>query len=169
MKTAWRGILKIDQIEHIREGEVIWRDENIHNVLHQQGESFLLSVCFANDGSILPSNYYFGLDARSTIAITDTISSLFDEPISGGYSRIPISSSSQFTIESVNGIYRATSPFIIFTASGAGFGPVSNLFMVTSSDSSGVLISSASLSSAITLASGDTVNLKMSLQLHDSA
>jgi hypothetical protein len=169
MKTAWRGILKIDQIEHIRKGEVIWRDENIHNVLHQEGESFLLSVCFANDGSILPSNYYFGLDARGTIQITDTISSLFDEPTAGGYSRIPISSSSQFTIESVNGIYRATSPTIIFTASGVGFGPVSNLFMTTSSDDSGVLISSAALSSAITLASGDTVNLKMSLQLHDSA
>jgi hypothetical protein len=39
--------------------------------------------------------------------------------------------------------------------------------MATTADNTGILISSAPLSSSITFASGDTVNLKMSLRLHD--
>jgi hypothetical protein len=167
MTNNWRGILKIETIQHIRNGKVIWEDRNIHNTLHQLGEAFLLTACFANDGSILPNNYYFGLDNRTTISINDTISSLIDEPVSGGYARIPISSSSGFTITSIGGIYRAVTPTLIYTGASSGFGPVKNLFMVTTPDNTGTLVSSAPLSSSITLASGDSVNLKMSLQLHD--
>jgi hypothetical protein len=167
MNKDWRGILKINTLSQIRNGKVIYSENNILNVLHQLGESFLLSVCFSNDGSLLPSNYYFGLDNRSTVNINDTISSLYEEPTSGGYIRQPVSSNTGFTISSVSGIFRATSPTLVFTATGAGFGPVKNLFMTTSNDNTGYLISSAPLSNNVTLASGDTLNLTMSLQLHD--
>lgn len=167
MTDPWRGILKIDYIQHIRDGKVIWEDRNIKNTLHQFGEAFLLTACFSNDGSVVPETYHFGLDNRATIQISDTISSLVDEPETGGYSRQSVSSVSGFTIESVEGIYRATSPILIFTGSSSGFGPVSKLFMATTADNTGILISSAPLSSSITFASGDTVNLKMSLRLHD--
>jgi hypothetical protein len=167
MNKDWRGILKINKLSHVRNGKVIYSEDNIYNVLHQLGESFLLSVCFANDGSLLPTNYYFGLDNRTTISINDTITSITDEPTSGGYLRQPISSNTGFTIASFSGIFRATTPTLVFTATGAGFGPVKNLFMTTTSDNTGYLISSAPLSNTVTLASGDTLNLTMSLQLHD--
>lgn len=167
MTSNWHGLLKIESIQHIRNGNVIWEESNVHNTLHQLGEAFLLTACFSNDGTIVPANYYFGLDSRDSISINDTISSLVDEPISGGYARLPISSSTGFTITSISGIYRAVTPTLIFTGAGSGFGPVKNLFMVTTSDNTGTLISSAPLSSTLTLSSGDSVNLKMSLQLHD--
>ena len=167
MKNDWRGILKINSLSHVRNGKVIYQEENIYNTLHQLGELFLPNLCFANDGSLLPANYYFGLDDRTTININDTISSLTNEPSSGGYLRQAVNSTNGFTISSVSGIYRAASPTLIFSATGAGFGPVKSLFMVNSADNTGVLISSAPLSNAVTLASGDTLNLTMSLQLHD--
>ena len=72
-----------------------------------------------------------------------------------------------FSIITVNNIYRAVSPVVTYVASGSGFGPVKSFFMATSSDNTGILVSSALLSSQVTLAAGDTLNLKMSMQLHD--
>ena len=167
MSSEWHGILKIEHIEHIRNGAVIWQEKNIRNMLHTAGEAFLLTACFANDGTTIPANYYFGLDARAAISIGDDINSIYDEPLSGGYARVAVNSTSAFTIQDVDGIYRAVSPVVTFVGSGSGFGPVKNFFMTTTSNNTGILISSASLSSSVTLAAGDNLNLKMSLQLHD--
>lgn len=165
--SAWHGILKIEHIEQVRNGKVIWDDSNIKNTLHSLGEAFLLQVCFRNDGSILPSNYYFGLDARTSISIDDSLDSLVNEPTGNGYGRVPVDSVNSFDIQQINGIYRAISPIINYVAGGVGFGPVKSFFMATTADNTGILVSSALLSSPVTLAAGDTLNLKMSMQLHD--
>jgi hypothetical protein len=164
----WHGIMKIDSIQHMRNGVVLWQQNNIYNILHTMGEQFMLSCCFANDGSLVPTNYYFGLDARPEISVDDEIADLLDEPAANGYSRQSVNSSTGFTIELVNGFYRASSPVNVFSSSGIGYGPVQNIFMVTTSDNTGILISSATLSSPITLSGGDNINLKMSLQLQSS-
>ncbi|MGK3945760.1 hypothetical protein ABK046_46375, partial [Streptomyces caeruleatus] len=66
-----------------------------------------------------------------------------------------------------SGFYRATSQIVTFIATGAGWGPVSNLFMATSADDSGILLASNPLSNSITLESGDAINMRMALALRD--
>ena len=163
----WHGIMKILEVEHVREGEVIWSERNINNLLHTQGEFFVLSCAFDNDGAIVPANYYFGLDARPTVAIDDIMADLVDEPSTGGYSRQLVSSNGGFTISQTGGIYRAVGAVITFTSAGAGYGPVNNLFLTNQSNNAGYLISTAVLSSPITLTSGASMNLRMAMQLSD--
>ena len=163
----WRGILKILEIRHIRGGEVIWEDHDILNLLHTEGEQFLLTCCFDNNGSIVPANYYFGLDSRSSLATGDTMSTVASaEPSGSGYSRQTISSNGGFAIQQVGSYYRAVGSIVTFSATGA-YGPIRNLFLTDQSDNSGYLISSAELSSPVTFANGDSVALRMSLQLRN--
>ena len=42
--SDWHGIMKILWIKHWRDGEMIWEAENIKNLLHREGESFILRV-----------------------------------------------------------------------------------------------------------------------------
>jgi hypothetical protein len=93
-----------------------------------------------------------------------TISSL--EPVGNGYSRQTVSSNGGFSIQLANSYYRAVSSILTFSATG-GYGPIRNVFMTNASNNSGNLISSAALSSAVTFASGDSITLRMSLQLKD--
>jgi len=161
----WRGILKIIDIEHVRASKVLWAQKNIWNQLHLKGEEFLLNCCFNNNGNYPPSEYYFGLDSRSSISQSDTIEDLEGEPTENGYTRQPRSSNGGFIVEPFNGNYRASSNIMTFTAAGGGWGPVKNIFIATSSDGSGVLLSTAALSQEINLIDGDSVNLRMALSL----
>jgi len=168
MNKHWPGLMKIIEIQHIRDSKVIWRQTNVYNMLHSLGEQFLLNCCFNNNGSLPPEAYYFGLDNRSTISKTQEETDLVDEPIGNGYVRQAVSSNGGFTIEKINNVYRASSEIFSFIATGDGWGPVTKVFMSTA-ESSGILLSSASLSNAITLTTGDSVNLRMSLSLQDVA
>lgn len=163
----WRGLVKILEIQHIRNNEVIWEDKNLHNTLHIGGEMYILACCFDNSGSFPPDNYYFGLDARTTISVDDVITDIVDEPSINGYLRQGVSSSDEFTIDVVNGIYRATSRVVTFSASGGGYGPVTNLFLATTSDNSGILLASNTLSNSLSLIDGDAINMRMALALRD--
>lgn len=163
----WPGILKIIEIQHLRNEKIIWKECNVLNQLHSAGESFLLRCCFDNDGSYPPSQYYFGLDNRGLITVEDTLEDIVEEPSTlNGYSRQPVSSNGEFTIEIVNGVYRATSKIVSFSAGAGGWGPVKNIFM-TESSVGGTLISSAALSSQISLLEGDSINLRMALSLQN--
>jgi len=166
MKKNWHGLMKIIDIQHVRGSKVIWEQKNIYNYLHTLGEEFLLKCCFATDATHPPAQYYFGLDNRSSINIADTMTSVTNEAIGSGYSRRSVSSSSGFTIEQIGGVYRAASQIITFTSSG-NWTSVNTLFLTNLNSNSGTLISSASLSSAVSLQSGDSVNMRMSLSLQD--
>ena len=169
MNRNWHGIMKIIEVQHIRNNSVIWEQKNVYNTLHALGEEFFLKCCFQLTENHPPENYYLGLDNRSSILVGDAISSLVDEPITNGYFRKPVNSVSGFTIKYVSGIYRATSDVVSFSATGGSWGPVSNIFIATADvdNTNAVLLATASLSSQITLNSGDTVNMKMSLSLQD--
>lgn len=169
MSRNWYGLTKIEFIQHVRDGKVLWEERNILNTLHSEGEWWLLKNCFNTETVQIPSSYYFGLDNRDTISIGQTMASLVEEPIGGGYARVAVNSLNGFEVSMINGIYRAISPLLQFTSVGGGYGPVKNLFLTTSSGNSGKLISSNALSSAISPSAGDTINLRMSLQLRDSA
>jgi len=171
MNNNWRGILKIVEATHTRDGNIIWKANDMYNLLHSQGEQYILETLFYNDGTSPPSAYYLGLDARPTIAYADTMSSLIGEPTSNGYSRQPLNSSSSgstgWTITTETSLHKALSNVVSFTASGGSYGPCYNLFLTNKSNNTGKLISSVALSTPATLSSGDVLSLRMTLSLKD--
>ena len=161
-------LVTIKFIEHLRNGVVLWRSENIKNIIHLEGREYLIKAAFSNDGSLIPLNYYLGLDSRDTLAAEDNMSSITDEPIGSGYVRQPIpTDGTGFTISNVSGVYKALSQIVTFSASGTGWGPVKNMFLTTESDNSGILISSIFLTSPLSTSAGDTVSIQIQMSLQD--
>jgi len=170
MNEKWHGILKVLEIQHLdKDGKVLWQQNNIKNLLHTDGEDFILRVLFA--GESLPSNYYLGLDNRSEVLAADTMTTIQNEgsePSTNGYSRVVLTTGASFTIQlTVGGNTEALSPISSFSASGGSWGPIINLFLTTEADFSGRLISSVSLSNAVTVLDTETLTVRMALTLKD--
>lgn len=166
--SNWNGILIIDQIQLLdSSGNILWHDSNIKNMLHQEGEQFLLKAAFTGGAvsTVIPDNYYLGLDARSVVLAADTMDDVVGEPSTGGYARQTITSSGDFSVNFDGNHYSAQSPIVAFRSTTLAWGPVSNLFLTNKNDSSGYLISTAILSSPITLAVGDNVTMRISMRL----
>ena len=166
----WHGIMKIDEIIHKNiEGEILFKEENILNILHNQGEERILSAVFtggSTNNSFIPANYYLGLDNRATITVNQTLSSLSGEPYGNGYSRQPARSTTGFSIVNDGTTCQARSNVIIFAAVAGSWGPVINLFLTdASSGITGNLYSTAVLSSPIILSSGETISVRFSMAL----
>ena len=45
-----KSLVTINFIEHIRNNKVIWRAENIKNIIHLGGREFLVKTAFSNNG-----------------------------------------------------------------------------------------------------------------------
>ena len=163
----WHGLMKLLDIQHIRNGKVIWQQTNILNTFHSGGELFVLSCAFDNDGSLPPNYYYLGLDNRTEIQVDDILSDITGEPGGNGYLRAAVASNAAFSINLQSGIYTAYSPIVTFSATGSGYGPVSNLFLATTIDNSGILLASAQLSEPATFEASDSLNMRMRLALQD--
>ena len=166
----WNGILTIIEIQHRdAKGNILWEQKNIKNILHQEGEEFLLRAAFTGGqvSTIIPENYYLGLDNRQTIVATDIADDLIGEPSSGGYERQAVSSSGDFAINFENNHFVATSPIVAFRATVGNWGPVSNLFLTTKNDNTGYLISTAVLGTAVSLLAGDNVTMRIGMRLKD--
>jgi len=173
MRKDWNGIMKVLEIEQVRNGKVLWSKKNLYNTLHAEGEAYFLKALFRNpgDGSIPPQFYYLGLDARISLDISDTMTSLLDEPNSNGYFRQAVSSKPDqptgWYITANEGYSKALGSIVTFSAAGGSWGPVSTLFLTTQNNNDGVLISSVSLSEEAYLDSGDAINVKMAMTLRD--
>ncbi len=167
--SNWNGLVKILEFNLIRDGEIILQFKNLKNLLHASGENFILRACFfgGQTSSIIPENYYLGLDNRENLDVADTMVSLAGEPSGNGYSRQAISSAGSFVISTSSGHYIATSPIVTFQATGSSWGPVNNLFLTTETDETGYLISSVELPQAVTVAAGDMITLRTVLSLRD--
>ena len=166
-KAQWPGIMIVREIWcHDGTGKVLWRKNDVHNTLHVGGEQFILNALFTN-GQPIPSNYFLGLDNRPSVSTTDDMSSLVAEPNAAGYLRQPVSSSGGFTVTKVGANYQAVSSAVTFRASGAGWGPVSNLFLASTSDTSGVLIATAVLGQSFSVTGGNMVSLTLGMSLVD--
>jgi hypothetical protein len=173
MKKDWHGILIVDEFKVCRNDEVIFAEENLHNILHIGGESQILSALFIGGpgpaiNPYIPSIYYVGLDNRSALSVSDTLSSLSGEPPSGGYNRQPISSTTGFTIVTEGTTVKAKSGVIVFSATGSSWGPVKNIFLTNiSSGTAGILYSSVPLGSNVIVSAGDTVSVRFSMALRN--
>jgi hypothetical protein len=172
VQKPWHGLVTIRFIKHWRKGKIIWESGNIKNLLHSQGEEFIVNALFTGGSvsTVIPSIYYIGLDDRGTVAVTDTTANISNEPIGNGYARVPVASSGDFIAEiATNGHWTAVSPLLIFsaTAGGAGWGPVQNLFLTDAPDLSGNLISTTAIGTVISVTAGDDITLQLDMSLLD--
>jgi len=166
----WHGIMKILHIQHWDvDGTLLWEDKNIRNLLHLEGEAFILRAAFAGgkNSVVIPENYYLGLDNRLSVDADNTMDDLIGEPTGGGYTRQAISSLNDFSINLDSEHYIATSPIVAFNAMSSAWGPVSNLFLTDAQDNSGSLISTAILDTAIAVEIGQQVTMRIGLLLKD--
>jgi len=165
---VYKPFLNVMVIEHVdANGKVLWRKENLHNVFHVDGEEYMLKALFA--GEAIPGTYYFGLDDRGSLDDSDTLNTIAtsgNEPTVNGYFRQGVGATS-FTVAVVGNHNLAQSPIVTFSASGGTWGPVSNLFLATTSDNLGFLISSVPLSQSVTLDNGQSINVRLGLSLKD--
>lgn len=159
--------MKVLEIQHLsKTGEIIWEDKKLLNLLHTEGEEFILEAIFA--GGIIPDTYYLGLDNRTAISESDTMSDILTEPIGNGYLRQPVLSVGEFTFGLTSGGFtQAQSPIVTFIASGGSWGPVNNLWLTTEADETGQLISTVVLSSETTLLDGERVTMRIGLGMRD--
>ena len=166
----WHGIMKIEEILHKNSnGDILYKEENIYNILHNQGEERILSAVFLggpSNNSFIPANYYLGLDNRATISVTQTLNDLSGEPYGNGYSRQPVSSTTGFSITNNGTSCQARSNIVIFAATSGSWGPVINLFLTdASAGTSGYLYSTAVLASPIILSAGETISVRFTMAL----
>lgn len=163
-KTQLMTIIEFCHYDY--DGTILFKQENINNIFHSNGQDFVHKILFNTAaGATVPTNYYLGLDARLTLAYSDTFSSLVGEPVGNGYARQPVSSLNGFTIDSGVPAYSAKTPAVAYTATGSGWGPVRNVFLATTIDNTGVLLASSILSTPRSLSAGQSISLRMKVSL----
>ncbi len=167
----WPGIMKIKYVEH-RDcvGELINRQENIRNTLHSGGEAFLIQAAFIGGpvSSVIPDTYFIGLDNRESVAIADEMADIVGEPATGGYARNEVSSTDEFSLVYSNGLYSAVSPVLTFRSTSASWGPCANVFLAAEIDDEMTLLATAVLGQPISLGIGETITMRLSLQIRDN-
>jgi hypothetical protein len=183
MKNNRISVLHIPQhgIKHLNsKGEILWtNEEQIDNLLHDEGEQAILSAYFATAYTgygAPPANLYLGLDARESLAEADTLASLSGEPNGNGYARIALSTAGtgvagqDFVISQPVASYQAASKIVTFTCTDLAWSGVTKLFLCTvGTGTAGKLICSLPLSATRTLQVGDSLQASMTLGLSEPA
>ena len=144
----------------------------IPNMIVDEGEEAFLKMLAQGDVSdvALGGNYYVGLCADTPVE-TDGLTDIASEPSrSGGYARIALSRDvTGFpTINQVNGVYRARSKVITFTASGDDFDTaIDRAFLCNvASGTVGVLFSySGALTDTLVITNGNSLPVQYELFL----
>jgi len=156
----------VEAIHYSKNGEILWSDTNLKNVLHTQGQEFMMKALFAgSSGVTIPSTYHVGLDNRTTVNQADTIQNLVGEPVGSGYQRYSLSSQTGFGAVFDLSNWKVKSSTLIFNATGSGWGPVRNAFLTTAAGNSGFLISTVPLSGVKTITNGESFTFKIVLGL----
>lgn len=168
MNKNWHGIMKLLEVtKNDINGNIVYKEENILNKLHQLGEQYIINSAFISNKA---DNFYFGLDARASIAHEDSMATIVNngnEPTINGYSRVLVSGNGGFTLGQSSNVYFAQSPVVSFSAVSGSWGPVRNLFLTTKNDNTGILIASAALRENTVLNAGETLNVRLALTLRD--
>jgi hypothetical protein len=155
LKTKWR-------VEHRNiKGELLYSEEDIPNILHDEGEQAILSAYFDTDLAGFgapPASLHMGLRTNAS-AEGDTLASGLTEVSGTGYGRGAVSTTTGFTLSQVGGDYRATSTNVVFTATGTWTGAVALFLCTVTSGTAGKLIASIALSTTRTLVNGDTLTV----------
>jgi hypothetical protein len=160
MRSFWK-------VRHLdKSHNVLWEDFG-PNVFHDGGEEWLCKVAFSEQMSV-PSAFYIGLDNRTEPSEEDTLASLSGEPTGNGYARQAVNSDdTDWTVsqDSGSGDWQALSKTVTFTANGGSIGPVTQMFLATSANNSGVLICTRPLSQERTLADGESLECSLYIRI----
>lgn len=172
-------VLHIKDIQHLdKDGNVLWEDHDLHNILHDEGEQYILSAAFATTMASYgapPANLYLGLDTSTrTLGEADTLALVGENLSANGYDREALSTagagtvSDDFYITQPASYYQAQSKIIEWTAITAPWTTVTKLFLTTAvTGTTGKLICSVPLSTSRTLAIGDTIRCAMYIGLSE--
>ena len=118
-------------------GKIISIDE-CPNLIHHEGEQFLLQALFSKEVNPVPASYYLGIDARTTVAAADDLTDLVSEPSAFGYARKQLNSdTSNFPVSSDANGYFIITAVKQFVASGGSWGTQRNTFLTTASTGTG--------------------------------
>lgn len=161
-------LMKILEVSHFsKNGDLLFNKKNIDNILHIQGQEFILKSIFGEVS--IPNEYYLGLDGRTTLLATNNISSISGlEPGTGGYTRQNVTSESfSFALDNEGNI-QANSPVVLFRATSGGWGPVRNIFLATAPGYTGYLVSSVPLGTSLTIQQGETVSMRIGIGLRNN-
>lgn len=175
------SVFKARSWSYDKDGNLLWSEGWVNNLLHDGGEQYILSAIFAtaysNYGSAL-SALFLGLDNRTSLAEADTLASLTGEPTTGGYARKSISTTGTgaagqpWVLAQPGAYYIATSATQTWTAAGAAYGSVKNRFLA--SDLTAVadaaakhLIASLALSTTRTINDGDSLASNLAVGLSE--
>mgnify|MGYP000927937585 CR=1 FL=1 len=160
-------VLHIKEINHFNKaGELLWKDEDLDNVLHDEGELYILSAAFATGYSgygVAPDNLYLGLDTSTrTLGETDTLSLVGENSQANGYERKALST---------HGTGVSGQDFVLnqpSTCINDAWTTVTKLFLCTvATGINGKLICSIPLSSSRTLQPGDVISAAMYIGLSE--
>ena len=148
-----------------KNGRELWR-EHVTNLLHDEGEEFIVKTMFPETKSV-PTTYYMLIDDRVTIAEADTLPPT-GEPSVGGYARQPINSdATDFTAVQDSGDWQVTTKTVSWTPSGADLPSVRNLGFAETLNDTGAFISSVALSAPRVVKDGDTLNASMIIKMSE--
>jgi len=140
-----------------------WQDI-AKNSLVNSGELSILSSYLKD--SPMNSYFYIGLTNMASIVKTTVLSSMTDEVVGSGYTRQQIERSvtgwPQIILDSGN--YMAISKVVSFNAS-ATWTQATKMFLATTLDNTGVLISAANLSTTRTLVENDILDVTYRIKL----
>ena len=147
-----------------KDGKLKWEELDRQNALADEGEYMFLDVTLRAGSA--PSSYYLRL-FNDTPVDTDTLGSLTGEPSGNGYTAQTVARNTTGwpTLGLDTGDYQATCATQTFSATGAGWGPVTYCVLASSTDSSGKLVSYVALSTPRTLASGESLQVTYKLKL----
>lgn len=177
--TSKIHVLHIKEISHFNKaGELLWKDKNLDNILHDEGEQYILSAAFATGYSgfgVAPDNLYLGLDTSTrTLAEADTLSLVGENSLTNGYERKALStrgtgvSGQDFVLNQPSTFYRAESKIRTWSCINAAWTTVTKLFLCTApSGTSGKLICTVPLSSNRTLQPGDVISAAIYIGLSE--
>ena len=144
-------------------------EKNLSNILHYDGELYLLSAAFAThlDGfGTAPTNLYVGMDNRKIIEIEDTLAKVAtQEPKVSSYKRQALSTSKDFTLIPDERRLRAEVRF----EAGHDMDLVSKYFIATTASGSrgGKLLVSVAMKHERTLFTNDVLTLEITIGLKD--
>lgn len=148
-------------------GQPLWAARAVPNVLTDEGEAYILGIVF--DGSdAVDATHYIGLD-DSAVAEGNSLTDLTNEPSTGSYARQAVNTdNTDYTLAQDSGDYQVTSKTVEFTPSGATWSNMDNAFLCNvSSGTAGILIAHVALSTARTIADGETLQVSMVIKLSE--
>lgn len=172
-------VLHIKEIQHLdKDGNIKWEAHDLDNILHDEGEQYILSAAFATGMAgygVAPSTLYLGLDTSTrTLAEADTLVNVTENLEANGYTRKPLvttgagTSADDFYITQPSAYYQAQTKIVEWSATNANWTTVTKLFLTTAATgTTGKLICSIALSATRTLAVGDVIKCAMYLGLSE--